>query len=84
MEVVVVTRAAVERDGWPYKYDELRQKAEADVGRALRDSESKPPEYAIRRMSLGDLTQAAYQKLDLAFFRKGDGDLACLIAQAWT
>lgn len=74
MEVVVVTRFAIGRDGWPFLYTDLREKAGRDVS----------GHYNLREMSLGELAQVAYQQLDRAFFRQGDHGRACLVAQAWT
>jgi len=76
LEVVIVTRTAIGRDGWPTSWRELRAKA------AERTADGEP-ELAIKRMSMGELVDASYRQLDLAFFRDGGEDRPCLVAQAW-
>jgi len=85
MTVVVVTRSAIGRDGWPQSWKELVKRAESDDARDRHFGGSAAgPDYVVRQMTLGELVSAAYTpSLQQAFFREGSGDLSCLVAQAW-
>jgi len=70
--VIVASRAAIDRDGWPQAWDELQARVTTSA------------DYQPRTMSLGEIVTASYSlHLQQAFFRKGDGGKACLVAQAW-
>jgi len=72
MEVIVASRTTIGRDGWP------------DSWHMLYAASTLDGDYQRRRMSLGEVTNAAYTpSLQKAFFREGDRDKACLVAQAW-
>lgn len=84
LDVVVAARAAVDRDGWPRSWQTLREQAETCLRETMRRHDGAVPEYHLQRLTLGDLVKASYDaSLAQAYFRQGDDDRACLVAQAW-